>query len=75
MDADQDKMARTQQSNPSTLDPFHDFFSSICVHLRSSAVQIPKCSCPPTPSFSAKAEDLAIEHQELIIQKWHEYFD
>ncbi len=23
----------------------------------------------------AKAEDLAIEHKELIIQKWHEYFD
>ena len=21
------------------------------------------------------AEDLAIEHQQLIIQKWHEYFD
>jgi len=23
----------------------------------------------------AKAEDLAIAHQELIIRKWHEYFD
>ncbi len=23
----------------------------------------------------SKAEDLAIEHKELIIQKWHEYFD
>ncbi len=23
----------------------------------------------------ARAEDLAIKHQELIIQKWHEYFD
>ena len=23
----------------------------------------------------AKAEDLAIGHQQLIIQKWHEYFD
>lgn len=23
----------------------------------------------------AKAEDLAIEHKELIIHKWHEYFD
>ena len=23
----------------------------------------------------ARAEDLAIEHQELIIEKWHEYFD
>jgi len=23
----------------------------------------------------AKAEDLAIEHQQLIINKWHEYFD
>jgi hypothetical protein len=23
----------------------------------------------------AKAEDLAIEHQQLIIEKWHEYFD
>ena len=23
----------------------------------------------------AKAEDLAIEHQELIVEKWHEYFD
>ena len=23
----------------------------------------------------AKAEDLAIEHQQLIVQKWHEYFD
>jgi len=40
MNADQDKMTPTQQSNPSTLDLFHDFFLSICVHLRSSAVQI-----------------------------------
>lgn len=23
----------------------------------------------------AEAENLAIEHQELIIQRWHEYFD
>lgn len=23
----------------------------------------------------SKAEDLAIEHKELIIQKWHKYFD
>ena len=23
----------------------------------------------------AKAEDLASEHQQLIIQKWHEHFD
>ncbi len=23
----------------------------------------------------ARAEDLAIEHQQLIIQKWHEYFN
>jgi hypothetical protein len=23
----------------------------------------------------AKAEDLAIENQQLIIKKWHEYFD
>ncbi len=23
----------------------------------------------------ARAEDLAIEHKELIIKKWHEYFD
>ena len=23
----------------------------------------------------ARAEDLAIEHKELIIQKWHEFFD
>ena len=23
----------------------------------------------------SKAEDLATEHQELIVQKWHEHFD
>jgi hypothetical protein len=23
----------------------------------------------------SKAEELAIEHQQLIIQKWHEYFN
>ena len=23
----------------------------------------------------AKAEDLAIEHQQLIVEKWHEYFN
>jgi hypothetical protein len=23
----------------------------------------------------AKAEDLAIEHQQLMIDKWHEHFD
>ena len=23
----------------------------------------------------AKAEDLAIEHKNLILEKWHEYFD